>query len=79
MPPSDTVSFMASNKKLRYKAGDLLKAKWNAPDSIKYILILEATPNPDRLITEYYILNLLSGEKQHVQRITVESYYSIHK
>jgi hypothetical protein len=79
MPPSDTVPVMASNKKLRYRAGDLLKAKWNSPCAAKYILILEATPKLDSLEAEYYILNLLSGEKLNVQRLAVESYYSLHK
>jgi hypothetical protein len=70
---------MASNKKLKFRAGDMLKAKFSSVDSSKYILVLETTPTTDDLQLAYYVLDIATGAQYETYRRSIEHYYTLDK
>jgi hypothetical protein len=70
---------MASNKKLKYRAGDMLKAKFCSVDINKYILVLETTEGADELQKAYYVLDITAGEQYDTYRRSIEHYYTLDK
>jgi len=70
---------MASNKKLKFRAGDMLKAKFSSVDTSKYILVLETTAGADELEKAYYVLDIATGEQYDTYRRSIEHYYTLDK
>lgn len=69
---------MASNRRFRFKAGDLLKRKWNGSWQAwpKYILVMELMPASDANWTpSYRFLDLANNAEQVQTKHAVEDAY----
>jgi len=68
---------MASNRKLKFRAGDMLRAKFANVSRSGYLLVLEAKwEGVDEFASAYYVLDLGTGEERDAYRRSIEHYYT---